>query len=137
MKNKSFYFDDYTESEIKNNNNNTNFIKVSLNRIAFLYFIFISLLIIFSIKITYLSLAQEKDIYLNNEKKNFIQTRGEIIDRNGSVVATNVNLYNVGIRSSSTSADPVHPCHCLCLCLSTFHHRLSCLGFYLYLAWIS
>ncbi len=98
MKNKSFYFEDYTESEIKNNNNNTNFIKVSLNRIAFLYFIFISLLIIFSFKITYLSLAQEKNLYWNNEKKNFIQARREIIDRNGSVVATNVNLYNVGIR---------------------------------------
>ena len=31
-------------------------------------------------------------------KKNFIKKRRDIVDRNGSVLATNVNLYDVGVR---------------------------------------
>ena len=53
-KKKSFYFEDYTESEISEQNKPSG-IKVSLNRVTFLSFIFFSLLLIFSIKIIYLS----------------------------------------------------------------------------------
>ena len=56
MKKKSFYFEDYTESEIIHNSKNSNLIKVSLNRVAFLSLIFFSLILILSIKIIYLSL---------------------------------------------------------------------------------
>ena len=56
VKKKSFYFEDYNESEIIGDKNNSNNIKVSLNRATFLFFIFFSLTLIFSIKITYLSL---------------------------------------------------------------------------------
>ena len=57
MKKKSFYFEDYTESDLINNNNNFNIVKISLNRVTFLSFIFFSLILIFSIKIIYLSLG--------------------------------------------------------------------------------
>ena len=60
MKKKSFYFEDYTESDLIDNNNNSNIIKISLNRVTFLSFIFFSLMFIFGIKIIYLSLAPEK-----------------------------------------------------------------------------
>ena len=95
---KSFYFEDYTESEIIHNNKNFNIIKISLNRVAFLSFIFFSLIVIFSIKIIYLSLLSEKNFYSNNIKKDFVKERRNIVDRNGSIVATNVNLYDVGVR---------------------------------------
>jgi len=98
MKKKSFYFEDYTESDLINNNNNFNIVKISLNRVTFLSFIFFSLILIFSIKIIYLSLSPEKSFYNNNIKKNFIKKRRDIVDRNGSVLATNVILYNVGVR---------------------------------------
>ena len=39
-KKKSFYFDDYADSEL-NDNNKTNLIKVSLNKVTFLSFIFL------------------------------------------------------------------------------------------------
>ena len=95
---KSFYFEDYTEPEIIHNNKNFNIVKISLNRVAFLSFIFFSLILIFSIKIIYLSLSPEKNFYSNNIKKDFVKERRDIVDRNGSILATNVNLYDVGVR---------------------------------------
>jgi cell division protein FtsI (penicillin-binding protein 3) len=96
-KKKSFYFDDYAESEL-NDNNKFNIVKVSLNKVTFLSFIFFSLIIIFGIKIIYLSLSPEKSFVNNNKKKEFVKTRRDIVDRNGSVMATNVILYDVGVR---------------------------------------
>jgi len=55
-------------------------------------------MLIFSIKVIYLSLSSEKSSYSNNIKKNFIKKRRDIVDRNGSVLATNVILYDVGVR---------------------------------------
>ena len=96
-KKKSFYFKDYTETEL-HEDSNSNSIKISLNRVTFLSFIFFSLILIFSIKIIYLSLSPEKNFYSNNIKKDFLKKRRDIVDRNGSVLATNVNLYDVGVR---------------------------------------
>jgi len=98
MKKKSFYFEDYTESDLADNNSNSNIIKISLNRVTFLSFIFLSLILIFSIKIIYLSLSPENGFYNNNVKKNFVKQRRDIVDRHGSVLATNVILYDVGVR---------------------------------------
>ena len=95
-KKKSFYFEDYTESEL--DNNKSKIVKVLLNRVTFLSFIFFSLILIFSIKIIYLSLSPENGFYNNNIKKNFVKQRRDIVDRHGSVLATNVILYDVGVR---------------------------------------
>ena len=75
MKKKSFYFEDYTESDLVDNNNNSNIIKISLNRVTFLSFIFLSLILIFSIKIIYLSLSPENGFYNNNVKKKLCKTK--------------------------------------------------------------
>jgi len=96
-KKKSFYFDDYAESEL-NDNNKSNIVKVSLNKVTFLSFIFFSLILIFGIKIIYLSLSSEKSFFSNNTKKEFVKKRRDIVDRNGSLMATNVVLYDVGVR---------------------------------------
>ena len=98
IKKKSFYFQDYTESEILGNNINFNIQKISLHRVTFLSFIFFSLILICGIKIIYLALSPEKSFYTNNIKKYFIKNRRDIIDRNGSILATNVDLYDVGVR---------------------------------------
>ena len=98
IKKKSFYFQDYTESEILGNNINFNIQKISLHRVTFLSFIFFSLILICGIKIIYLALSPEKSFYTNNIKKDFIKNRRDIIDRNGSILATNVDLYDVGVR---------------------------------------
>ena len=103
IKKKSFYFQDYNESEILDKNFNSK--KISLNRVTFLSFIFLSLILICSIKITYLSLSSEKNIFTTDIKKDFLKKRRDIIDRNGSVLATNVNLYDVGVRPKMLKED--------------------------------
>ena len=98
MKKKSFYFEDYTEYDFTENNNNSNIVKISLNRVTFLYFIFFSLILIFCVKIIYLSLSQENNFYSINKVKEFEKSRRDIVDRHGTVLATNVILYDVGVR---------------------------------------
>ena len=93
---KSFFFEDYTESEILFSNKKSN-IRVLRNRINFLFFIFISLAFIFSIKIFHLSLYPAKD-FSEKSNKNFISARSDITDRNGVILARNVDIFSAGIR---------------------------------------
>ena len=97
-KQKTFFFEDYAESKININNKNSNLIKVSLSRITFLFFIFFIFAFIFSIKIVYLSLSSEKNLLSKNTDKNFIKAREDIIDRNGIILARNIDIYDAGIR---------------------------------------
>ena len=97
LKKKSFFFEDYKESEITANSIKNNLTKISLNRTAFLFFIFISLIGIFSLKIIYLSLSQEKNYYLLNGKFDFKKERGDIIDRNGILIARNIDIYDAAV----------------------------------------
>tara|TARA_Y100000590_G_scaffold320578_1_gene362944 strand:- start:5298 stop:7031 length:1734 start_codon:yes stop_codon:yes gene_type:complete len=98
IKKKSFYFEDYTESEISESAANLNLTQISLNRVTFLSFVFFSLILICSIKIIYLSLSSEKNFYKSVVNSDLLKNRRDIVDRNGTVLATNVNLYDVGIR---------------------------------------
>ena len=97
-KKKSFFFEDYKESEIIYNKKKPNSLKISLNRIFFLFFIFFSIMTIFSIKLIYLSLFTEKNIFSQKNKQIFINTRADIVDRNGVILARNTNVYTAGIR---------------------------------------
>ena len=98
IKKKSFFFQDYNASEIESNYIHYQNIKVSIDRVNFLFSIFIILILIFSLKITYLALSKDKNFYSKIENKTFIKNRRNIVDRNGSVLATNIDLYDVGVR---------------------------------------
>ena len=97
-KKKGFYFKDYTESEIIVNNKDTRLVKVLLNRITFLSFIFFSLILIFSIKIIYLSLSPDKNFFSSNINQDFVKERRDIVDRNGTIIARTIGIYSAGIR---------------------------------------
>ena len=97
-KQKSFFFQDYPESEIKFEQKDKNILKISLNRVTFLFLIFLSLVLIFSIKIIYLSLLPEKNLFFSSVNKNFIKKRADIVDRNGILLARNVDIYSAGIN---------------------------------------
>ena len=76
-KKKSFYFEDYSESEFFEDNNRNN-IKISKSRVTFLFFIFVSLILVFSIKIIFLSLSKEKNFYSNTVSNSLTKERRDI-----------------------------------------------------------
>ena len=81
---KSFYFEDYLETNQKNNKvKNSN---ISQDRVYLLFFLFFSLITIFSIKIVFVSL---KNLEIYNQKNNsfhFTSLRRDIIDRKIAVI---------------------------------------------------
>ena len=81
----------YSKFEFKKKNSN---LKISFNRIAFIFFIFLFITIIFSSKILYLSKYN-----LEPNKKIIIESdfRSSILDRNGKIIAKSVITTNVGI----------------------------------------
>ena len=95
---KSFYFDDYTESEIIHKSTQTKLVKISSNRVNFLFYTFFSLILIFSIKIIYLSLYPEKNYFLQKSSHSFMKERGDIVDRNGTILARSIEVYAAGVR---------------------------------------
>ena len=71
-------------------------LSISFNRIAFIFFIFFIISLLFSIKIFYFgSLFNKKIIKASVIKKDF---RSDIIDRNGNIIAKSVITSNIGIN---------------------------------------
>ena len=93
---KSFYFEDYLETNPKKKNvKNFN---ISHDRVYLLFFLFFSLITIFSIKIIFISL---KNLEVYNQKGNsFYQKilRRDIVDRNGILVSRNVQSFHAAIN---------------------------------------
>ena len=72
-------------------------LNVSFNRIAFIFFAFLFVCLIYSIKVIYLGSLESE---FNIEKKNFLKKnyRADIIDRNGDFLVKTVNTVNIGIN---------------------------------------
>ena len=91
----SFYFEDYLETNKKNK------ISKKLNnfqdRIYLLFFFFFSLILIFSIKITHISLNKNDIFNLEERKSKFTLLRRDIIDRNGIIISRNINTFHAAI----------------------------------------
>ncbi len=93
---KSFYYDDYSH---KNNikTKNSNLIEISKNRMAFTFFVILSVAVILTIKILYLSFLEKESFSNIYIKKNFLPNRLDIVDRNGEILARSVNAWAAGI----------------------------------------
>ena len=72
-------------------------LKIDFNRIAFIFFIFLTISIIYSIKLLHLG-----SLKLNiEEKKTLVDSksyRADIIDRNGNYLVKTVRSINIGIN---------------------------------------
>ena len=91
----SFYFEDYLETNKKNK-----FSKQKdkfQDRIYLLFFFFLSLVLIFSMKITHLSLGKSPSFYQEDLSSRFILTRRDIVDRNNILISRNINSNHVEI----------------------------------------
>jgi len=91
----SFYFEDYLETNKKNK-----ILKKSNNfqdRIYLLFFFFFSLILIFSIKITHISI-NKKDIFnLKKQNSQFSLLRRDIVDRNNIIISRNINTFHAAV----------------------------------------
>jgi cell division protein FtsI (penicillin-binding protein 3) len=92
----SFYFEDYLETNKKNKKlkNSNNF----QDRIYLLFFFFFSLILIFSIKITHISLSEKNITNIDKQNSQFSLLRRDIVDRNGVIISRNVNTFHAAVN---------------------------------------
>ena len=92
----SFYFEDYLETNKKNKySQSKNFLH---DRIYLLFFLFFSLILIFSIKIIYVSL-NKVEIFQNekpSQQSNLL--RRDITDKNGSIISRNIQSFHAAVN---------------------------------------
>ena len=91
-KNNLFELEEYESGLSFNNSKNLN---ISFNRVAFIFFLFFGIAIIFSIKSIYLGSLKKNVIKNVSNVSNF---RSSILDRNGNIVAKTVFTTNVGVN---------------------------------------
>ena len=94
----SFYFEDYLETNQKNKKIQNS--KISQDRVYLLFFLFFSLIVIFAIKITFISLKEPITISEKLDHSNFLPLRRDIIDKNGVLVSRNVQSFHAAINPS-------------------------------------
>ena len=95
---KSFYFEDYLESNQRyRKRTNSN---ISDDRIYLLFFFFFSLILIFSIKIFFISLQDPRFSENKKDNLNYISLRSDIVDRNEEIISRNIKAYHAAIRSN-------------------------------------
>jgi len=95
---KSFFFDDFLE--ISQKQKKTYKSEILEYRLYILFSVFFSLILIFSISIFSISIQPSN---FNEYKKvdlNSLFSRRNIVDRNGQLIATNMNSYHAGIKPS-------------------------------------
>jgi cell division protein FtsI (penicillin-binding protein 3) len=91
----SFFFEDYLETNKKNK-----YLKKADNfqdRIYLLFFFFLSLILIFSIKIIHLSLSNTTSFHQVVPPSQYTLTRRDIVDRNDILISRNVNSSHVAV----------------------------------------
>ena len=97
-KSEIFVLEDY-ESEFSYKKNKSN-LNITFNRIAFIYFVFFMISIIYSIKVFYLGSLNSKIKIekFSPIKKNY---RADILDNNGDFIAKAINTQIAGINPDS------------------------------------
>ena len=74
---------------------NKSYLKISFERIAFIFFVFFILAVIFSSKVILLSIKKIPEIQKVTKKENF---RSSILDKDGNILAKSVPIINLGIN---------------------------------------
>ncbi len=92
----SFYFEDYLETNKKNKSLKKN--NILQDRIYLLFFLFVSLILIFSIRIIHVSLNKIEIFNQDFSQQKFTLLRRDIVDRNGVLISRNVKSYHAAIN---------------------------------------
>jgi cell division protein FtsI (penicillin-binding protein 3) len=94
---KSFFFDDFLEANKKNKKLNKS--KVYEDRLYVLFSFFFSLILIFSISIFSTSIQESNFQGYKKMNYNFPLLRRDVLDRNGELMARNINSYHASVTS--------------------------------------
>jgi cell division protein FtsI/penicillin-binding protein 2 len=95
---KSFFFDDFLETTQKNKTLNKS--KVYEDRLYILFSFFFSLILIFSISIFSISIQKSNFQVYKKTNYNYPLLRRDVVDRNGELMARNINSYHAAVRPS-------------------------------------
>ena len=93
---KSFFFEDFLET--KHRQKMTNKIKISDERLYVLFSVFFSLILVFSISIFSISIQPSDFNNYEDNNQNSLTLRGDIVDRNGELIARNINTYHAAVK---------------------------------------
>ncbi len=93
---RSFFFEDYLSTNQKFKKEK-NFI-INEDRMYLLFFSFFSLILIFSLKIIFISFQSTSYNERIDYKYNFKPIRSDIIDRNGVILSRNITAYHAAIK---------------------------------------
>ena len=93
---KSFFFEDFLENSQRQKFINKS--KISDERLYVLFSVFFSLILIFSISILTISVQPSNFNELKDVNQNSLILRRDIVDRNGELIARNINTYRAGIK---------------------------------------
>ncbi len=94
----SFFFEDYLSTNQKFRKEK-NYL-INEDRMYILFFSFFSLILIFSLKIIFISF-QSSNLSINkNYQYNFNPIRNDIVDRNGVLLSRNITAYHAAIKPS-------------------------------------
>jgi cell division protein FtsI (penicillin-binding protein 3) len=93
---KSFFFEDFLESSQVQKKTNES--KISDDRLYFLFSVFFSLVLIFSISIFSISIKPSSFNEYKNINQSHLKLRRDIVDRNGDLIARNINSYHAAIK---------------------------------------
>ena len=92
----SFFFEDYlsTNQKFKKEKNST----INEDRVYILFFSFFSLILIFSLKIIFISFQNSSYSQIKNYQHNFKPIRNDIVDRHGILLSRNITTYHAAIK---------------------------------------
>ena len=95
---KSFFFDDFFETNQRNKKLNES--KIYNDRLYVLFSFFFSLILIFSISIFSISIQESNFQGYKKSDYNYSLLRRDILDRNGQLMARNIDSYHAAIKSN-------------------------------------
>jgi len=93
---KSFFFEDFLETNYRKKITNKS--EISDERLYVLFSVFFSLILIFSISIFSISIQPSNFYGYKNENQRSSILRRDVVDRNGVLIARNINNYHAAIK---------------------------------------
>ncbi len=93
---KSFFFEDFLETNQKQKIIYKS--RITDERLYVLFTVFFSLILIFSISIFSISIQSSNFQVHKQESKNSLILRRDVVDRNGELIARNINAYHAAVK---------------------------------------